>query len=447
MDRAERPRRRRLAEAGRDLWVRLRTEGGTPGRQAGAVALGLFIGCLPLYGAHLVLCFTLAGRLGLNRLNTYLAAHVNNPLSAPFLLTASFMAGYRVLRGTWPASRPQLASLSVWDIGRETLVGSLLVGIVVAALGAVVAWRLARPAGDGDAFDRRAEEAAARYLPSGIHHWEFVRGKLHGDPLYREVLRRMEDLRPQDGSPLDRAEDRELEAHRPPEDRRPQDYAEDRELEAHRPPEDRRPQDYAEDRELDDGRPGGEAEGAVVDLGCGRGLVLALLAGSGHRALLGVERRRRLVAVARRALGGAATIEHGDLAAWTPPAARTVLLLDVLHYLDRETQERVVAAAAGALLKGGLLLLREADAGAGARFLATRLGERLATLARGAWGQRFAYRSAAAWADLLAAAGLTAETIPLSQGTPFANVLLVGRRPPPTVAAGAHRPATDPRPG
>jgi uncharacterized protein (DUF2062 family) len=372
MRRAERPRRRRLVEAGRDLWLRLRTEGATPGRQAGAIALGLFIGCLPLYGAHLVLCFAIAGRLGLNRLNTYLAAHVNNPLTAPFLLTASFVAGHRLLRGGWPSGAPELDTLSLWTVGRETLVGSVVVGSLLAALGALLAWRLARRP-THDPFDRRAEAAAARYLPSGIGHWELARGKLRGDPLYREVAARLDGV---------------------------------------------------------------GAEGAVLDLGCGRGLVLSLLAERHRGGLLGVERRESLAAVARRALGDDASIVTADLTEWTPTEARAVLLLDVLHYLGRDEQSELLAGAVEALDAHGVLLVREADAAGGARFLATRLAERAAAMARGAWRQRFAYRRAAEWAELLTGLGVAPEVVPLSRGTPFANVLLVARRPPAAGPAG-----------
>ena len=61
----------------RELLYRLRVEGGSPGRQAAAVALGLFIGCTPLYGLHLPLCIIFARMLGVNRIKTYLAAHIS----------------------------------------------------------------------------------------------------------------------------------------------------------------------------------------------------------------------------------------------------------------------------------------------------------------------------------------------------------------------------------
>lgn len=362
-----RPRRRTIAEAGRDLWVRLRTEGSSPQRQAAAIALGVGIGCLPVYGAHLVLCFAVAGWLGLNRLNTYLAAHVNNPLTAPFLLTGSFLVGYRAVHGTWPSSWPDLTAISILEIGRETLLGSLVLAAVLSPLAGAVAWGLVRRP-DHDEFHQRAERAASRYRSAGISHWEFARGKLRGDPLYREVVRRLEDL----GSPVPAAD-------------------------------------------------------RLVDLGCGRGLALALLASRG-RELIGVEGNARIAAVARQALGEEARIETADICEWTPPPARVVLLLDVLHYLPMAAQQPLVRRAAASLDPGGLLLVREADRAGGARFLATRGAERLMALLRGHWRQRFAYRSAAEWVAILEGAGLATELTPLSEGTAFANVLVAGRR-------------------
>ena len=44
----------------RDLWRHLRTEHTTSGRLVAAVAVGLFVGTLPLYGLHLPICVGLS---------------------------------------------------------------------------------------------------------------------------------------------------------------------------------------------------------------------------------------------------------------------------------------------------------------------------------------------------------------------------------------------------
>jgi SAM-dependent methyltransferase len=173
-------------------------------------------------------------------------------------------------------------------------------------------------------------------------------------------------------------------------------------------------------------------DGLLVDLGCGRGLLLAALAAAGSRLrLTGVERRPRAAAVARAALGARAAIVTADLASYAVPPCDAVALLDVLHYLDRATQDDLLARAARALRPGGVLVAREADAGAGARFLALRAAERLAAIARGDLGQRFHYRRRAEWVAAVAALGLAVRAQPMADGTPFANDLVVGRVTPP----------------
>ncbi|HEX9668395.1 MAG TPA: class I SAM-dependent methyltransferase, partial [Thermoanaerobaculia bacterium] len=182
-------------------------------------------------------------------------------------------------------------------------------------------------------------------------------------------------------------------------------------------------------------------------LGCGRGILLALVVAARaaaargelpagwpsppmNAALHGIEARPRIAAAAAAALAGAATIEVAELTTAPLPPSHAVLLLDVLHYLPAAAQEHLLARAAECLEPGGVLLVREADAAGGARFLATRTAERLCALARGHLRQRFRYRSVAEWRVLLEEQELeVAPSTPLATGTPYANVLFKARRP------------------
>jgi uncharacterized protein (DUF2062 family)/SAM-dependent methyltransferase len=375
------PRLRRLGRTMAEMHVQLRTEGDTPVRKALSVGLGTLVGCTPLYGLHLPLCAGLAKLFGLNLIRTYLAAYVGNPLTLPFLLYAELGVGNLLFGDSWPAlSFDELQLVNVWSLGRNILVGSVALGLVLGAVFAVIAYAIGSR---WEAPPLRAlliEGASRRYVEAGIFHWEVVRGKLKGDPIYFALLE--SGLLPR--------------------------------------------------------------EGLLVDLGCGRGILLSLLATArqlrregkwsaprsppAELALAGVELRPRIAAVAAGALGADAEIRVADLTGYTPPPCRAVVLLDVLHYLDPADQTGLLARSAAALAPGGVLILRDADAGLGWRFFLTRVGERLAALARGQGRRRFHYRRADAWGELLRSLGLEVTSTPMWDGTPFGNVLVVGRK-------------------
>jgi SAM-dependent methyltransferase len=139
---------------------------------------------------------------------------------------------------------------------------------------------------------------------------------------------------------------------------------------------------------------------------------------------LGFRRAR----TAQAALGDGATVVRGDIREVPLPRSTAIVILDVLLYLGRDDQARVLARCAEALEPGGVLVLREADAGAGVRFSVTRWAERAACWSRGQWRQPLLYRPAPEWAALLGGLGFTVAMTPMSSGTPFGNVLFVARR-------------------
>jgi uncharacterized protein (DUF2062 family) len=378
----------------RELLYQLRIEGGTPGRQAAAVALGLFIGCTPLYGLHLPLCVVFARMLGVNRIKTYIAAHISTPVLMPFLLFFEVQTGKLVrhkpllrLRASqvpehwrWDAAH---LSFWHWKSWGDLLVGSVVLGAALAALCGLVTFLLLRRGQRPPEVEALIEETAHRYLDAGLIQCELVRGKLRHDPVYFALLR---------GGAL-------------------------------------------------------PCHGRLLDLGCGRGITLALLAAAGDQRdraaypedwppppelqLLGIEANPHPAAVARIGLQGRAAVETTDALAAPLPPADAILLIDVLHYLTPAEQQRLLSRVADALPPGGLLLVREADADAGLGFLSIRVSERVTTLCRRDWRQwrrGFHYRSQAAWLDLLTARGLVAKVDPMGMGTPYANVLIAAVR-------------------
>ncbi|HJZ77482.1 MAG TPA: DUF2062 domain-containing protein [Vicinamibacterales bacterium] len=356
----------------------LRTEGAGTGRETAAIALGVFIGCLPIYGFHLLLCWVAGALLGLNRLKMYLAANISNPLVAPWLIVAEVQTGAWLRRGSFHhVSRDHIASTALTVFGIDAIVGSLLVGAVLAALAATGTYSLVRESGADRPFAALVRKAADRYLETSITAWEFARGKLRMDPVYRATL-----------SP--------------------------------------------------EFLPSG---GTLLDIGCGQGLTLALLAearlafedGTWPRGwaapprfdrMVGIETRRRVAAMARRALAGAAHVIEGDARAVALEPARAVLLFDVLHLLPPDDQEALLASIGARLQFGGVLLVREADSGGGWRFTAVRVGNRFKAFVTGTWRQQsFHPRSDAEWRDCFTRHGFAVEARPMGQGTPFANVL------------------------
>jgi len=108
-----------------------------------------------------------------------------------------------------------------------------------------------------------------------------------------------------------------------------------------------------------------------------------------------------------------------------------VVILDVLHYVDLEAQEGVLRRVHDALAPGsGRMLLRVGDAASRRGFAISQWVDRTVTRIRGhkvspTWG-----RTLQEWIALLQRLGFTVQSIPMSEGTPFANVLLVADRKP-----------------
>jgi SAM-dependent methyltransferase len=182
----------------------------------------------------------------------------------------------------------------------------------------------------------------------------------------------------------------------------------------------------------------------ILDLGCGQGLLAAWLraalqcrdlglwpphwpAPPAPEWICGVELSAAEVARARRALGAECEVLHGDIRRHPLGPADGVVILDVLHYLPETAQREVLERVRAVMPQGGALLVRVADAEGGARFWLTRAVDRLVLLARGHGLAQLSCRTVPEWRGLLRGCGFEAQAEPMSAGTPFANVLLLGR--------------------
>jgi len=93
--------------------------------------------------------------------------------------------------------------------------------------------------------------------------------------------------------------------------------------------------------------------------------------------------------------------------------------------MSPQSQLEVLQRVRAALPPRGLLLLRVGDAGGGLRFRYGQWSDKLVMLLRGHSIVAQHCRSVPQWRGLLRECGFDSEARPMSQGTPFANVLLI----------------------
>src|SRR6478609_596994 len=144
------------------IWRRLRGERRSPARVALAVALGLFIGCLPVYGLHFVLCLLICLPLGLDLVLAYLVANISNPLVAPFLITLEVEVGSLLSSGQHAAFTLERArQTGILGFAFQAGLGSVVVGLALAGVGSAIAYAIARKRGATDTVtsdDQRENE-------------------------------------------------------------------------------------------------------------------------------------------------------------------------------------------------------------------------------------------------------------------------------------------------
>jgi SAM-dependent methyltransferase len=180
-------------------------------------------------------------------------------------------------------------------------------------------------------------------------------------------------------------------------------------------------------------------EGLLLDLGCGRGILLALLAcvysgavGTSELRtklrLSGIEQDAGKAEMARAALAGKADIITCALGDAAPPPCRAAIALDALFRLPTDQQDRLLECLSAALQEGGVLLLREPDAGAfGCRF-GLRLLANLRGLLRGKRAGRIHPRSSEEWKQRLSDLGLRVESVQTGGKMASAKVLLMAKK-------------------
>jgi uncharacterized protein DUF2062/methyltransferase family protein len=352
-------------------------------RAALSVAIGLAVGVTPLWGVHIFLVLAICLPLGLDAPVSYLAANISMPLIAPFLVLAEVDIGSWLLTGHAPWQDAE----TVWAMGasrfaRELALGTLVFAPAAALVGGVVTYAAvslvwaarAFPAPGGytpdpqGAFRALADRVAKRFSMGRPSAFYYARGKMLSDPVAKRVW------------------------------------------------------------ELSTEEPLGE----VVDIGSGRGQIGVLLLESGGAAKVsGFDWDGAKVLDATRAAEGlAASFEEGDIRTHEVPPCDTALLVDVLHYLTDEEQDALLLRAARAATRR--VVVRDIDPDRGWRSTMTRAQEALTTSERWNRGQRVHIRPIACIVRALEGEGFDVTVEPCWGATPFANVLVVGRRRTPS---------------
>ena len=234
---------------------------------------------------------------------------------------------------------------------------------------------------------RLVSMASAPYKPLGLYAWFFARGKLGGDPVFVHLL----------ATGL-------LSGH-----------------------------------------------SRILDIGCGQGLLTSWLLAAQTLAargqwpaawphapqtvhVKGLELMAHDVARADQAMKKAVSAGHvkfvrTDMRNANFSQTDAVVILDVLHYVPVTAQDDVLHRVRRSLASGGVLLLRVGDANGGLPFLISTLVDHVVNALRGHRLEKLHYRTLAEWQAALQKLGFMVETQAMSQGTPFANVLLIARLP------------------
>jgi SAM-dependent methyltransferase len=357
--------------APRLLLGRIAGERSTPARLGWAVALGVLIGTTPFYGFHLAICLLAATALRLNRAITYLAANISLPWVTPLLIFGSVQLGSLLLAGHWlPMSLDFFKTVDPWQFALTWLLGSLALGTLLGAPLGLVTFLVMRGYRRTHPLPRDpVAEAMERATARFRDQGSFVFRYVRGKFEYDPVYRFIADR-----SPL---------------------------------PE------------------------PIVDVGCGRGQTLVLLAEMqpGVRGT-GIDWDESKLALARQAAAGMGGLrfKSGDIRSVTVDGAGTLLLIDVLHYQTVAAQDEMLRQAARSLLPDGVLYIRDVDARGGLRARISRWHEQIGRLIRFNRGATLCFRPAAQLVDVLASEGLVSTVSPASALLPFSNVIIEARR-------------------
>ena len=171
------------------------------------------------------------------------------------------------------------------------------------------------------------------------------------------------------------------------------------------------------------------ARGAILDLGCGAGVLAAYLRARGYEApITGIDHDARKIEVARALSLRNCTFMSDDVgrALARPdglkPVLHSVVMLDLLHSFDDAAQAALPRSAA----QSDLVIIRDALRDGSWRYRATYAQETFARAVRWLQAERLNFPRRETIVD--AFEGFESEIVPLWGRMPFNNYLFVFRR-------------------
>jgi 2-polyprenyl-6-hydroxyphenyl methylase/3-demethylubiquinone-9 3-methyltransferase len=356
----------------RQLAATLLTEHLDPGHAAAAVFWGVFIANVPIYGFQTLAIIGLAALFRLNKPIAVAATFVNNPFLQPFLVVSAFDLGHFILTGRFVRFhftghlsdlKPQLGG---WLFGSLAwLIGSLVMGLLLGAVGAGVTFLLLRIRSARRA-PRRECAKFVNSLFAGCSSFDrgFVRWKMRLDRIF----------------------------------------------------------DILSTEEL------GSGPVVDLGCGYGVALGFAAFRDR-ERRLIGCDLDARRIAAARKAFGRMnAELTVGDVRDFEFPQAGLIVIFDVLQYLTKAEQLTLLHRCSSALTPGGKLIFRVPDRGPGLFSRLSVAFDRLIFLLTGAQAAPVVL-SAEEYRASLEKAGLQVAQRRFRNRLPLAHLLFVGIKP------------------